>query len=165
VTGGEIVWNAAAGDFDWDRTTAVSSALKGRFGQEPLYVDMRWVSDPASLSLRHTQFRSAILDIAATVRGIPKDELDGEDVRQHRRTRAFALTAILAVVIFAVLAGWQAFVANARRRDAEGAPSRNSVRKQSNSVTLPSSSDRKPSGRLASHARASCRCGRWVNWM
>lgn len=116
VTAGDIAWNEAAGDFDWDQTTALHPALKGRFTEEPLYVDLRWAQGDESYSLRHSRFRSAILDIAASVRGVPKEDLDGEDVRQHRRTRVLATGAIVGVLAFGVLAMWQAVVANNARQ-------------------------------------------------
>jgi len=119
LTDGELAWDGAAQDFDWNRTTALSSHLRGRFSDEPLYVDFRWSHDSNQLSLRHTQFRSAILDVAATIRGIPKDELDGEDVRQHRRARWLATTAVLGILAFAIAAGWQAVVATRQRHRAD----------------------------------------------
>ena len=115
LTQGEIVWDAAGGDFDWARTSALPDVLRGRFPHEPLFVDFRWAAAPEHLSLRHTQFRAGILDIAATVRGIPKDELDGEDVRQHRRTRLLATAMVVGIVAFAVMAAWQAYAATVQR--------------------------------------------------
>ena len=115
VTHGELAWDSSTGDFDWSRTTALPQVLRGRMSDEPLYVDFRWADAPEKRSLRHTQFRSAILDIAATVRGIPKDALDGEDVRQHRRTRVLATVMVLGILAFAVVAGWQAYVATVQR--------------------------------------------------
>src|SRR5215510_1559234 len=119
LTDGELAWDAATQDFDWNRTTALPSHLRGRFSEEPLYVDFRWSHDSNQLSLRHTQFRSAILDIAETIRGIPKDELDGEDVRQHRRARWLATTAVLGILAFAIAAAWQAVVATCQRHRAD----------------------------------------------
>lgn len=115
LTRGELAWDVAAGDFDWSRTTALPDVLRGRFRHEPLFVDFRWAEAPEQLSLRHTQFRGGILDLAATLRGIPKDELDGEDVRQHRRTRTLAVAMVLGIVAFAVAAAWQAYVATVQR--------------------------------------------------
>ncbi|MDH3307337.1 MAG: hypothetical protein OEO77_07465, partial [Acidimicrobiia bacterium] len=53
-------------------------------------------------------FSAAVADIASAIRGVPKDELESEEVRQHRRTvrtawAAGGLVAVLAIV--AVLAG------------------------------------------------------------
>ncbi|MEO8255719.1 MAG: TIR domain-containing protein [Acidobacteriota bacterium] len=118
LTEGDLVWDPPARDWDWQRTTALPPALGGRGGDEPLYVDLRWARDEA-LSLGHTRFRAAILDIAATIRGIPKDELDGEDVRQSRRTRRIAGAAVAAIALFGVVAAWQAVIATQQRTRAE----------------------------------------------
>jgi WD40 repeat protein len=116
LTSGELVWKTAESDFDWTRTTAVPPLLSGRIRDEPLYVDLRWAKRSEELSLRHTQFRAAMLDLASPLHGRPKDELDGEDVRQHRRTRRLAWGAaglLAALTVASVLA---AFVAVAQRR-------------------------------------------------
>src|SRR4029077_10154938 len=87
ITGGELSWDEAAGDFDWSRTDAIPSCLRARFPSEPLWVALRWAKSGDTLSLRHVQFRQAVLDVAAPLHGRSKDELDGEDVRQFARTR------------------------------------------------------------------------------
>ena len=90
LTDGEAEWSDAANDFDWSRTSALPEALRGRFAQEPLWVDLRWAKGREQLSLRHSQFRDAVLDIGAPLLGKPKDELDGEDVRRYRGARRLA---------------------------------------------------------------------------
>jgi hypothetical protein len=93
LTDGDLSWDKSTNDFDWQCTTALPANLSGVFKYEPLYVDFRWVKTEDNLSLRHSQFRAAMLDIAAALHGRAKDELDGEDVRQHRRTRRVAWSA------------------------------------------------------------------------
>jgi hypothetical protein len=39
LTGGEIVWDEKARDFDWEKTVALPHCLKGSFGGEPLYAN------------------------------------------------------------------------------------------------------------------------------
>lgn len=107
LTEGELSWDDTKQDFDWEHTTALSPVLSGRFADEPLYVDLRWTKNVDQLSLAHALFRAAVLDIAAPLHGIPKDELDGEDVREQRRTRRLASGAVAAIVAFAGVAGWQ----------------------------------------------------------
>ena len=36
LTDGELTWDAAAGDFDWAKTTVLPPSLRGRFRDEPL---------------------------------------------------------------------------------------------------------------------------------
>jgi len=104
VTDGEAVWDDAAGDFDWDRTTALPRSLAGVFDEEPRYIDLRWARTEEHLSLAHPRFRDAVADLAAPLHQRPKDELVGEDVRQHRRTVRLARSAIASLTVLTVLA-------------------------------------------------------------
>lgn len=111
LTDGELSWDSTKRDFDWDHTDAIPRNLEARLSSEPLYVDLRWAKTVNDLSLRHGQFRGAVLDLSAPLHGIPKDELDGEDVRQYRRMRQVRFVAISALIAFAAVAVWQAVVA------------------------------------------------------
>ena len=77
------------GTFGWDGDvtgTSVPPALHGVFPEEPRWVDLRFARDEESLDLQNPDFSAAAADIAATIRGIPKDELASEEVKHHRRT-------------------------------------------------------------------------------
>lgn len=116
LTDGELVWKTAEKDFDWNATTAVPRLLSGTMADEPLYVDLRWAKKSEELSVRHSQFRAAILDLASPLHGRPKDELDGEDVRQHRRRRRITWAAASLLVLLTVASMVAAYVAIAQRR-------------------------------------------------
>jgi hypothetical protein len=45
LTGGELEWSDATGDFDWTTTTALPPVLRGTFRAEPKWVDFRWAHD------------------------------------------------------------------------------------------------------------------------
>lgn len=102
VTDGLIFWDSAASDFDWNQTTCLPTGLKYAFKEEPLYVDMRWAKGENDLSLRHSQFRACVLDLAAPLHGRSKDELDSEDIRQYRRERTLRWSAICLIVLLAI---------------------------------------------------------------
>src|SRR6266508_2366129 len=119
LTDGKLVWDETVGDFDWDRTTALPSALAGVFDDEPRYVDLRWARTAEHLSLDDPRFRDRVADLAAPLHGRAKDELFGEDVRQHRRTVRLARSAIAALAMLVVLAIAAAGVAVNRQRAAE----------------------------------------------
>lgn len=74
-----------------DGANALPPAFSERGLPEPLWVDFRPLrtaepTDPA--------YHAAAVNIAATLHGIPKDELVGEQIRQHRkRRRSIALAA------------------------------------------------------------------------
>src|SRR4030095_13149297 len=104
LTGGEMVWGAAKGDFNRQTTTALPPVLFGRLRDEPLYVDLCWARNEEHLSLRNTRFRNAVLDVAATLHSRAKDELDGDDVREYRRTRRIAWSAATLLVLLTVAA-------------------------------------------------------------
>ena len=119
LTDGDLAWDDARNDFVAGPTSAVPDLLHGAFAGEPLFVDLRWAKAKSSLSLRHSQFRAAILDIVATVQGRSKDELDGEDVQQNRRNRRWAWSAAIALTMLTITAGLAAFVAVQQRNQAE----------------------------------------------
>lgn len=116
ITDGEVAWDPESGDFDWSRTTAVPPALAGAFASEPRFIDMRWARTEDDVSLRNARFRDAVADVAASIHGRPKDELLGDDVRQHRRTLRLARGGVSVLVLLLVVAVVAALVA-VRERD------------------------------------------------
>lgn len=118
LTEGDLAWNSQAQDFDWGCTDAVPQCLQGKFRDEPLYVDLRWAKTEERLSLRHSQFRGAILDIAAPLHNKPKDELDGDDVRQHRKNKTWAWSAVLLLLLLSILAARASVIAGRERDNA-----------------------------------------------
>ncbi len=125
VTDGEWQWDSKRGNFT-EQSTAVPAALRGAFTEEPLYLDLRWARDDQHLSLRHSRFRDAIAQLAAPMHGVSKDELEGEDVRQHRRARrmwSFGVSALMLLTFVAVLTGLLA-LHNADRANASALEAR-----------------------------------------
>jgi hypothetical protein len=98
LTDGEIRWDEKRNDFDWETTTALGPAFVGCFQEEPFHVDMRWARAEAQVGLTDGRFRDQIADLAAPAHGMAKDELAGEDVRQHRRALRQAVAAGVALV-------------------------------------------------------------------
>lgn len=99
VTDGEFTWEN--GDVTG---TSVPPALQGVFGEEPRWVDLRFARDEEQLDLQNPDFSAAVADIAATIRGVPKDELASEEVKQHRRTVRTAWAAVGLVTVLAIAA-------------------------------------------------------------
>ena len=91
LTDGVLTWDAAASDFA--PTDAIPKSLAGQFAEEPLHVDLRWAREETKLTLRDPRFRAAVLNLAAPLHGISKEELDHDDVRQHQRVRRLAWSA------------------------------------------------------------------------
>lgn len=107
VTDGDIAWDGERQDFDHHATTAIPRPLYGAFAEEPRYIDMRWARRDEHLSLEHARFRDVVAELAAPLYGKPKDEIAGEEVRQHRRTIRIARAgvALLAVLTATAVAG------------------------------------------------------------
>lgn len=78
VTDGEHRWSS--GDITGN---PVPAALAGTFAEEPRWVDLRFARTEEQLDLSNDHFSAAIADIASAFRGVPKDELESEEVRRH----------------------------------------------------------------------------------
>jgi len=115
LTEGEISWDADANDFDWQRTTALPPALRGCFQEEPLWVDMRWARTQQQLPLENPAFREAVAELSSALRGIPKDQLIGEDIRQHRKATLFRRGAIAGLAALSAALATAAFFAVEQR--------------------------------------------------
>jgi WD40 repeat protein len=102
LTGGELDWDDASNRFSVARSTALPEALTAAFPEEPRYLDLRWARTRDQVSMRVPVFRDNVAEIAATLHGKPKDELEGDDVRQHRRTRRIAWSAALLLVALTI---------------------------------------------------------------
>jgi WD40 repeat protein len=111
VTEGGWVWDEATGDFDWAACTAVPLALKGVFTEEPRHIDMQWARSDAQLDLHNGRFRDQVAEIAAPMHGLAKDDLEGEDVREHRRTLRIAWGAVALLVLLLTASVASALVA------------------------------------------------------
>jgi hypothetical protein len=114
LTDGEFGW--ADGDIVSD---AAPPALVGAFADEPRWVDLRFARSEEQLDLNNPTFSAAIADIASPIRGIPKDELESEEVRQHRRAIRTAWAGVAALLLLVVVAGATAFYAIGQRDAAQ----------------------------------------------
>jgi WD40 repeat protein len=118
LTDGWIAWDGPTNDFDWAETTAVPGSLAKSFRDEPRYTDLRWAHAEEHVSLSHPRFRECVADLAAPLHGRPKDELVGEEVRQHRRTVRLARSAIALLSALLLIAAVSAVVAIDQRNEA-----------------------------------------------
>ena len=111
------------GDFSWAESHVVSNAappaLRAAFSAEPRWVDLRFARSEEALDLNNPTFSAAIADIASPIRGVPKDELESEEVRQHRRTTRTAWAAGIALLALAVVASGAAVVAVGKQSEAQ----------------------------------------------
>ncbi len=100
LTEGDLFWTASG--VDRVRTSALPAPLDDAFAEEPRYVDLRWARTDSQLDRRDARFRDALADLAAPLHGRSKDEMLGEDVRQHKRTLAVAWSAAAMLALLAI---------------------------------------------------------------
>jgi WD40 repeat protein len=116
LTDGVILWDNKAADFDWRKTNAIPPSLKGVFPSEPLYADFRAAKAANKYSNSDPAFRDALLDVAAPLMGRPKDDLDGEDIRFHRKAERTAWAAAFFIVALGLTAGVGVNMAHQRQK-------------------------------------------------
>ena len=117
LTDGELAWDNARQDFDWDTTTSFPKLERKVFQQLPLYLDLRWARKTEHLSLRNPDFKDAVANLSSTIRGIPLDVLIGRDVREHKKTMRLAWSAVAALLTLTlVLLGVSIAAVRARAR-------------------------------------------------
>ena len=117
VTDGTWIWDKSRGDLD-PASTACHPALRGVFPAEPRHVDMTWARRDPGLTLRNARFRDQVAELVAAIREVPKEDIEGEDVRQERRTRRVARGVIAALTVLVLVASVLAVVANVQRETA-----------------------------------------------
>ena len=118
VTAGTLIWDNNTGDFS-PSSTAVHRALCAVLPAEPKYLDMTWARRNPGLTLHNPRFRDQVATLAAAIREVPKDDIEGEDVRQQRRTRRIVRAVIATLTVLVLLASVLAVVANLQREKAQ----------------------------------------------
>jgi len=104
LTDGEIAW-CQKSDFDWSRTTALPKSLSGWFEEEPGWMDVRRPPGTRThRNQRNDRLRDAARTIAAPLYGLDKDQLDGEDERESRRTQWTLGATIATLSVLTILA-------------------------------------------------------------
>lgn len=118
LTDGEVIWDPTIEDFSWSKTDALPNAMQGKFKNEPLHVDLRWARSENNLSLRHSQFRGAVLKIAAKLHGKKPEDMDSGEVRQHRiMMRTVWAVATVGLLMIAAVARSEYMRAQEAQRD------------------------------------------------
>ncbi|MDP9334234.1 MAG: toll/interleukin-1 receptor domain-containing protein [Actinomycetota bacterium] len=119
VTDGTLEWNDGGLS-----GTAVPAALRSAFTDEPRHVDLRWAASETDLDMHNARFRDVVAQLAAPMHNMARDDLDSEDVRQHRHARRLARGGVTVLALLLVVALVAAGLAVAQRRDANRAKGR-----------------------------------------
>jgi hypothetical protein len=117
LTTGFLVWDPKSNRFDPQRSNALPLPLLIRSKGLPNYADLTALRQSEQLDLKNPAFLDAVASLAARIHGRPKDELTGEEVRQHRRFRAAAMSAATLVIVLAAATSVAGYLA-AQQRDA-----------------------------------------------
>ena len=121
---GTLAWDRVRNDFS-DATDCVPAPLRGAFREEPRWSDLSWFDEPGSSGPSDPRFRERVADLASAIRGIPRDELLGDDVTQHRRSWRLAKLAIGGLSLLLIASVVASIIAIAQR---------NEVARQANSL-------------------------------
>jgi hypothetical protein len=101
---------------DWSAAAPVTPALRGACPDEPLWIDL---SDLPP-GVRASQIPAdKVAALAAAIRGVPKDALVGEHLRQHRRTMRLAGSAVAVLAVLTALAVTASVIATQSARAAD----------------------------------------------
>jgi MTH538 TIR-like domain (DUF1863) len=95
LTDGELNWNERTGDFAAD--SPLPPVLSAQFASEPRWVDLR--AYRAGADKRDARFTEVAAEFAAAVRGMPKEDLLSQEVRQQRRTLMLAWSAAALLLV------------------------------------------------------------------
>jgi tetratricopeptide (TPR) repeat protein len=119
VTDGNIAWDPSLAQFDKTSTNVIPDAQICHFKTEPLYVDLRWVQIPEhDLQYSNPRFFDALATISASLQGIDKDRIAGEDVRRRKQFRYSVITTIAVLATLSVGLLWALVRANDFAADA-----------------------------------------------
>ena len=101
LTDGELHWDDDAADF---AGSSLPPALIGRYGDQPLFVDLRWAKPRPRGRAERRRFRDSVASLAARIQGVNKEDLVGSDLSHRRRNRAMAAAAVVGLATLGIMA-------------------------------------------------------------
>lgn len=119
-----VVLADEADEFTWGDPSSVSyqfvpDSLRTALVDEPRHLQIPTNRTAHELTLRDEAFRDQVAQLVASVRGVPKDQVDGEDLRQQRRRNRLAFSALGVVLALLVGAGVLAVMARNQQQAAD----------------------------------------------
>ncbi len=115
---GTLSWDRQRNDFSAD-ADCVPAPLRGAFREEPRWTDLSWFDDSGSAGAHDPRFNEKVADLAATIRGLARDELLGEDVAQHKRSWRLARAAIGLLSLLLIASIVASIIAIAQRNEVQ----------------------------------------------
>ena len=105
---GGLHWNEKLNDFDRAASKSLHPVLFGVFSQQPLWADLSAARDDPTMTYEHRGFVESLGQAIGGLHGKPPNEVFGEDLRIHKRTRRLtfgAIAALSGLLVTAVGAG------------------------------------------------------------
>jgi tetratricopeptide (TPR) repeat protein len=116
MSAGELAWDNNAGDFVWSEQTPLPANLKGKFRNEPRWIDVREFRNADGDA---DKLLAAAADLASAIHGIPKEDLLSQELIQQRRAKSLAWSAAACLLVLTCAAVWEWRQAVAQRNRAE----------------------------------------------
>lgn len=113
---GTLGWDRARNDFS-AASDCVPAPLRGAFREEPRWTDLSWFDAPGSSGASDPRFVEKVADLASAIRGVPRDELLGEDVAQHKRSWRLAKVALGTLTLLLIASVVASILAIAQRNE------------------------------------------------
>jgi hypothetical protein len=127
LTDGALRWDSERDCFDREATTALPPAALNRITHEPLWIDLSWIGDGVTdRATDDPRLRDAVASLAATLRGVDKDSIIGEDLARRRGALrlAYAGITVISALLIAVSVAAYGFLQQTgeaeRQRDQAG---------------------------------------------
>lgn len=98
---GEIFWDPERSEFSVGGASAIPASLADAYQEEPRWVDMSWYRDDTDRS--DPRFEGAVADLSSAIRGIDRDDLVGENVREAKKLRRVTRLGLAALVVLLML--------------------------------------------------------------
>ena len=105
VTGGSGRWCRDREGLGEDSNSSFPAVIIDALPEEPRWVDLRWVRNVVRPVNRDPRLRESIADLAAPIHGRVRDDLIGEDLRQHRRMGRWRSGAIALLSVLLLISG------------------------------------------------------------
>ena len=102
VTAGHVPWSEDTTPVGQPTTSCMPEFILTHYASAPRWVDLRALRSEQQISRHNPALLDAIADIGAAVRGIDKDQLVGEHIRQHRRVLRVATAAVVLLTLLTV---------------------------------------------------------------
>jgi tetratricopeptide (TPR) repeat protein len=117
---GNLVWNHKDRSLESDGPSALPPALQLAFQDAPLWIDLRkYRSSAPNVIKNENEFISLVAGISAKIRGIPKEDVFSDELKQQRKALTVAWSAVGLLAMLTILVAFAAGIAMHQRNRSE----------------------------------------------